>query len=155
MQHRWTTASTMNTVTHDAGGPEWLDLPIAGYTVGVGLDEDMPVEERLDPAWLLQSICLPDETDIGRRLEPFVEFIDPLGQILFADTPEKEDDGELYAPQESGFTPLTLMLPWEYIWYTVPGAYTFTVRWNGRRTTREIGRFPLILTGLEGGARDE
>ena len=32
MQHLWTAATTTDTVTHDAGEPEWLDLPITGYT---------------------------------------------------------------------------------------------------------------------------
>ena len=141
----------MDTVSHDAAGPEWLDLPITGYTVRASLGEEFPVEEKLAPAWLLQSSWLPDETDIGRSPVPFVEFIDALGEILFADRPETIDDGELYSPQAFGSVPMTFDLPWEYVWYTVPGAYTFTVRWVGSRTTREVGRFSLMMEHLEGG----
>ena len=151
MQHLWTAITTMDTVTHDAGGPEWLDLPITGYIVRARLGEETPVEEKLEPAWLLQSSWLPDETDIGRNLIPFVEFIDPLGEILFADTPETVDEGEVYSPQAFSSVPMTFDLPWEVVWYTVPGAYTFTVRWSGSRTTREVGRFSLIMEHLEGG----
>ena len=152
MQHLWTAITTMDTVTHDAGGPEWLDLPITGYTVRASLGDEVPVEEKLDPVWLLRSNWLPDETDIGRRLVPFVEFIDPLGEILFADTPETVDEGEVYSPQAFSSVPMTFELPWEYVWYTVPGAYTFTVRWSGSRTTREVGRLSLMMEHLEGGA---
>ena len=155
MQHLWTTATTMKTVTYDAGQPEWLDLPITGYTVRASPGDDTLAEERLDPAWLLRSNWLPDEADIGRRLEPFVEFIDPLGEILFADTPETVDESELYSPQPFSIAPMTLNLPWIYVWYTVPGAYTFTVRWVGSRATREVGRFSLMIEHLEGGATYE
>ena len=151
MQHLWTAATTTDTVTHDAGEPEWLDLPITGYTVRAKFGEDMIAEERLDPPWQLRSRWLPDETDLGRQLEPFAEFIDPLGEILFADTPEREAGRDVYSPLVLNIVPFTLELPWEYVWYTVPGAYTFTVRWVGSRTTREVGRFSLMMEHLEGG----
>ena len=62
MKHIWTTITTHNTVTHDAGAPEWLDLPLSDFVVDVSPDiEELPFLQELDPPWLIQSKWLIDE----------------------------------------------------------------------------------------------
>ena len=47
----------MDTVTHDAAGPEWLDLPITGYTVRASLGEEVPfMNDKLTPKQLRQLL---------------------------------------------------------------------------------------------------
>ena len=156
MRHLWTTVTTEDTVTHDAGAPEWLDLPLRDFVVRATPDfEDLPLEQELDPPWLLQSKWLIDEIDVGCPLMPVVEFRDPLGITLYNEMPSLNTSEEAYTPQELTSVPMMLDLWWRHIWYTVPGAYAFIVRWVGSRATREAGQVSIIMTESNNGGNDE
>ena len=147
MRHLWTTVTTHETVTHDAGAPEWLDLPLSDFVVqSTPEPEQLPLIQELDPAWLLQSRWLIDEVDVGLHLVPIVEFRDPVGITLY---------NEALSPQELSSEPVRIDLPWERTWYTFPGAYTFIVRWVGSSASRDSGRFSLIMTEPMSGGSDE
>ena len=156
MRHLWTTATTENTVTHDAGAPEWLDLPLEEFVVHATPDlDELPMIQELDPPWLLQSRWLIDEIDVGRSLLPIVEFRDPLGITLYNGVPTFDISEEVFTPQAFTTVPMMLSLKWGYVWYTVPGAYTFIVRWVGSPATRETGQFSMIMTESNSGGNDE
>ena len=147
MRHLWTTVTTENTVTHDAGEPEWLDLPLTDYVVGEwqGPDE-LPQRIELDIAWLIQSRWLMEEADVGRPMAPIIEYRDPLGFTLHNEPLTREGSEDLFVSQESSAVPLFVSLSWKYTWYTVPGVYTFIVRWVGSPATRETGQFSILVT---------
>ena len=156
MRHLWTTATTENTVTHDAGAPEWLDLPLKDFVVHATPDiEELPLVQELDPPWWLQSKWLIDEIDVGCPLMPIVEFRDPLGFTLYNEPLTEDSSEEVFIPQEYTTVPLLMVLPLKYTWYTVPGVYTFIVRWVGSRATREAGHFSIIMTESNSGGNDE
>ena len=156
MRHLWTTVTTENTVTHDAGEPEWLDLPLTDYVVGESLDlEELPQREELDTAWLIQSRWLMEEADLERPMVPIIEYRDPLGITLHNEPLTQEGSEELFIFQESSVVPLSMSLRWKSTWYTVPGLYTFIVRWVGSPATRETGRFSILISESDRGADDE
>lgn len=155
VRHLWTTVTTEDTVTHDAGAPEWLDLPLKDFVVNATPDiEELPLSQELDPPWLLQSRWLIDEIDVGRPLLPIVEFRDPLGITLYNDVPTLDTSEEAFTPQEFTTVPMMLDLRWRHVWYTVPGVYTFIVRWAGSPATRETGQFCIIMTESDNGGSD-
>lgn len=147
LRHLWTTVTTENTVTHDAGEPEWLDLPLTDYVVPglLGL-EDLPLRVELETPWLLQSRWLMEEADVGRPLVPIIEYRDPLGFALYSEPLRQEGTDELFMSQESTAVPLFMSLRWKNTWYTVLGLYTFIVRWAGSPANRETGRFSLLIS---------
>ncbi|MCY3918089.1 MAG: hypothetical protein OXG49_18960 [Chloroflexi bacterium] len=148
--------TTVDTVTSDAGEPEWLDLPLTDFVLPAFIDFDsLPVEFELDPAWLILSKWMLDEVDVGRPLMPNVEIRDPLGVTLYNATPVLSSFGNVVTPQEFTTIPILLDLSWNYMWYTVPGIYTFFVRWMGSRATRENGKFSMNITDFSMGARHE
>ncbi len=156
MRHLWTTVTTENTVTHDAGEPEWLDLPLTDFVVDATPEiDELPLVRELDPPWLLLSRWLIDEIDVGRPLLPLVEFRDPLGFTLYSEVVTLDRSEEGIAPREFTTVPLMLTLNWRHVWYTVPGVYTFSVRWAGSPATREAGQTSLIISDLEDGVDDE
>ena len=156
MKHIWTTITTYNTVTHDAGAPEWLDLPVSDFVVDVSPDiEELPFLQELDPPWLIQSKWLIDEIDMGRPLLPILEFRDPLGITLYNEVQTLNNSASLFIPQEFTAVPITLTVNWGQLWYTVAGVYEIIVRWAGSPVTRESGQFSIIITEPEGGGNDE
>ena len=156
MRHLWTTVTTKDTVIHDAGAPEWLDLPLGDFVVPTTPEiGELPVEQELDPALLIQSKWLIDEIDVGRPLMPIVEFRDPLGFTLYNDVPALSSFEDTFIPQDFTTVPILLDLTWSYIWYTVPGLYSFIVRWAGSSATREAGQFSMNITeSISGGSDD-
>ncbi len=156
MKHIWTTITTHNTVTHDAGAPEWLDLPLSDFVVDVSPDiEELPFLQELDPPWLIQSRWLIEDIDVGRPLLPILEFRDPLGFTLFNEVQMLDGAADAFTLQESSNVSTMLMLDWRHVWYTVPGAYEIIVRWAGSPATRESGQFSIIITEPEGGGNNE
>ncbi len=122
MRHLWTTVTTENTVTHDAGEPEWLDLPLTDFVVDATPEiDELPLARELDPPWLLLSRWLIDEIDVGRPLLPLVEFRDPLGFTLYSEVVTLSNTEGAFTPRE--FTTITVMLTlnWRNVWYIVPG----------------------------------
>ena len=113
------------------------------------------MEVNLDPAWLILSNWLLDEVDVGRPLMPNVEIRDPLGVTLYNDAPALSSFNNVIVPIEFTTVPLLLDLYWNSLWYTVPGPYTFIVRWTGSRATRDKGQFALNIYGMGNGARHE
>lgn len=156
MRHLWTTVTTENTVTHDAGEPEWLDLPLTDFVVHVVPDfDEIPLVQELDPPWLLQSKWLIDEIDVGHELLPLVEFRDPLGITLYNEIVSVNNSEDAFNPREFTTVPTMLTLNWAHVWYTVPGMYTIIVRWVGSPAARESGQFSMIITESELGVNDE
>jgi len=156
VRHLWTMVTTERTVTQDAGEPEWLDLPLEDFVVPASLDAvERPAELMLDPSWLIQSKWLLDEVDVGRPLMPIVEFRDPLGVTLYSGVPALGGFEDAIIPREFSAVPIMLDLSWIYIWYTVPGPYTFIVRWTGSPATRDTGQFSMNITHIGSGASHE
>lgn len=156
MRHLWTMVTTVNTVTSDAGEAEWLDLPLSDFVLPASVDLDsLPVEYELDPAWLILSKWMLDEVDVGRPLLPIVEFRDPLGVTLYNRPPALSSFNDSVIAREFSTVPIMLDLSWISIWYTVPGPYTFIVRWTGSPATRETGQFSMNITDFRSGASHE
>ena len=156
MKHLWTTVTTANTVTHDAGQPEWLDLPLTDFVVDATPEiDDLPLVQALDPPWLLQSRWLLDEIDVGRPLLPLVEFRDPLGFTLYDEAVTLIDTEGAFTPREFSTVPVMFTLNWRHVWYSVPGVYTFNARWTGSPANREAGQSSIIITDPEDGVNDE
>ncbi|MCY3979053.1 MAG: hypothetical protein OXG23_13215 [Chloroflexi bacterium] len=146
MRHLWTTVTTEHTVTHDAGEPEWLDLPIDDFVIPSTPDvEQLPVLYELDPPWQLRSKWMMDEGDIGYLLVPLVEFRDPLGVTLFQEEATLERAEELQYPVTVTTEAYMVGHRFRDLWYTLPGLYTLIVRWVGSPATRETGRFSLFI----------
>ena len=138
--------TTERTVTHDAGEPEWLDLPLSDFVVPSPLEDDeLPVLRELDPAWQLRSKWMMDEGDIGYMLVPLVEFRDPLGVTLFQEEASLERSEELQFPLTLTAESYIVNQKIPDLLYTLPGLYTFIVRWVGSPATRETGRFSLLI----------
>lgn len=156
MRHLWTTVTTEHTVTHDSGEPEWLDLPLDDFVLPASANLDtLPMEFKLDPAWLILSKWLIDEIDVGRPLIPILEIRDPLGVTLYNQAPALSGFSDAVIPREFSTVPIVLNLSWLYIWYTVPGLYSFIVRWTGSPASREAGRFSMNITDIGRGASHE
>lgn len=156
MRHLWTTVTTEHTVSHDAGEPEWLDLPMSDYVLPTSANlHALPLEHQLDPAWLIRSKWMIDEVDVGVPLAPIIEYRDPLGVTLYNQVPNLSSFEDAVISREYTTVPIVLDLSWTYIWYTVPGLYTFIIRWTGSRATRETGQFALNITDLGSGASHE
>lgn len=146
MRHLWTTVTTEHTVSHDAGQPEWLDLPLDDYVVPRAPDEDeLPTLYELDPPWQLRSRWMMDEGDIGYLLVPLVEYRDPLGVTLFQEEATLERSEELQFPQIVTTESYMVNHRFRELWYTLPGLYAFLVRWVGSPATRETGWFSLLI----------
>lgn len=146
MRHLWTTVTTEHTVSHDAGQPEWLDLPLDDYVVPRAPDEDeLPILYELDPPWQLRSRWMMDEGDIGYLLVPLVEYRDPLGVTLFQEEATLERSEELQFPQALTTESYMVSHRFRELWYTLPGLYTYSVRWVGSPATRENGLFSLLI----------
>lgn len=146
VRHLWTTVTTERTVTHDAGEPEWLDLPLDDFVVPRAPDVDeLPAIYEPEPAWQLRSKWMMDEGDIGYLLVPLVEYRDPLGVTLFQEEAEFERSDELQFPQNLTSQPYMVGQKFHELWYTLPGLYTFIVRWVGSPATRETGQFSLLI----------
>lgn len=146
MRHLWTSVTTEHTVTHDAGVPEWLDLPLEDFVVlSTPADDELPVMIELDPPWQLRSKWKMDEGDIGYLLVPLVEVRDPLGVTLFQREATLERADELQFPQILTTESYMVNQRFRELWYTLPGLYTFIVRWVGSPATRETGRFSLLI----------
>lgn len=156
MRHLWTTVTTEHTVTHDAGTPEWLDLPLDDFVIPAAPETgEYPLELELDPAWLIQSKWLIDEIDVGLPLLPVVELRDPLGFTLYNQAPALSGFNDIVIQREFSTVPIVLNLSWIHIWYTVPGLYSFIVRWTGSPATREAGQFSMNITDIGSGANHE
>lgn len=146
MRHLWTTVTTEHTITHDAGEPEWLDLPLDDFVVPSTPDvEELPVLFELDPPWQLRSKWMMDEGDIGYLLVPLVEFRDPLGVTLFQEEATLERAEELQYLLTVTTEAYMVGHRFRDLWYTLPGLYTLFVRWVGSPATRETGRLSLFI----------
>ena len=99
MRHLWTTVTTEHTVTHDAGEPEWLDLPL-----------------------------------------------DDLGFTLYNEEIKLGSAEEFYMPLDFTSEPVFAIHRLDQLWYTLPGLYTFNVRWMGSPACREVGQFSMIIS---------
>jgi len=108
----------------------------------------LPVEYELDPAWLIQSKWMVDAVDVRRPLMPNVEIRDPLGITLYNEAPALSSFENAIIPHEYTAVPILLELSWSYLWYTVPGPYTFIVRWTGSHACRETGQFSMNITNI-------
>lgn len=146
MRHLWTTVTTERTVTQDAGEPEWLDLPLEDFVVPRAPDVDeLPALYELDPPWQLRSKWMMDEGDIGYLLVPLVEYRDPLGVTLFQGEATFDRSEELQYPHTVTVESYMAEHRFRNLWYTLPGLYTFIVRWVGSPATRETGQFSLLI----------
>ncbi len=156
MRRLWTTITTEHTVTHDAGEPEWLDLPLSDFVLPTSANLDaLPVEYEPDPAWLILSKWLIDEVDVGYPLLPTVEYRDPLGFTLYMENISFDASDDFYTPLEFTSDPVVLVHRLEKLGYTYSGLYTFIVRWAGSHATREVGQFSITITASESGGYDE
>lgn len=86
-----------------------------------------------------------DEGDIGYLLAPLVEYRDPLGVTLLQEEATLERSAELQFPQSVTTEAYMVSHRLRSLWYTLPGLYTFVVRWVGSPATRESGRFSLLI----------
>ena len=146
VRHLWTTITTEHTVTHDAGQPEWLDLPLEDYALRApSLSDELPLLHELDPPWQLRSRWMMEEGDIGYLLVPLVEYRDPLGVTLFQEEAVFARSEELRFPQNLTSQPYMVGQKFPELWYTLPGLYTFIIRWVGSPATRETGQFSLLI----------
>lgn len=156
MRHLWTVVTSADTFTHDAGAPEWLDIPGSEYLVPSPNGETNAMEVPLDPIWYVASTWVVDEDDIGRQLFIVVRYFDPGNRMLYA-APLERRNGEVHFSPEPGmdgtYIPLTVQFP--SIWYTEPGRYTFEVQCLDSLATLELGRFSVMLTHLNGGGDNE
>ncbi len=149
MRHLWTMVTTENTVTSDAGAPEWLDLPLEDFIVTSMPDVDeLPFLYELDSPWQLRSKWMMDEGDIGYLLVPLVEYRDPLGVTLFQEEATLDRSDELQFPQTLISESYMVEQEFPELWYTLPELYTFVIRWVGSPATREIGQFSLLIEEL-------
>lgn len=156
MRHLWTMVTTANTVTSDAGEPEWLDLPLSDFVLPASVDLDsLPMEYELDPAWLILSKWMLDEVDVGFPLVPLVEIRDPLGYTLYYEIPALYSSGGAFIPREFSTIPILLDVSWNHLMYTGAGTYTFIVRWTGSPETREASQFALTITEPIAGGSNE
>ena len=146
MRHLWTTVTTEQTVTHDAGEPEWLDLPLDDFVVpDTPAVDELPILHELDPPWQIRSKWIMDEGDIGYMLVPLIEYRDPLGVILFQEEATMDRSEQLQSPATMTSESFMVNQRFPSLWYTLPGLYTFSVRWVGSPATRETGRFSLLI----------
>ena len=145
MRHLWTTATTGHTVTHDAGEPEWLDLPVQGFVIEGDLPDERPVVKELNPPWHVLTCWQLEPEDVGQALFADLEIRGPTNFMLHF-TPLKMPDGGEFLYVDV-FRPTTLILPYELdeIMYTVDGVYTVTVEWTGSVATRDRGEFALHI----------
>jgi len=156
VRHLWTMVTTEQTVTSDAGEPEWLDLPLSDFVLPESLNlEQRPVELTLDPAWLIMSKWLLDEIDVGVPLVPIVEIRDPLGYTLYNEIPALFSFEGALIPREFSTIPILLDVSWNHLLYTRAGRYTFFVRWTGSPATRETGEFALTIAEPMGGGNND
>ena len=156
MRHLWTTITTEQTVTHDAGEPEWLDLPLDDFVIPSTPDiEELPVLYELDTPWQLRSKWMMDELDLGFALVPAVEYRDPLGFTLYNEEINLGASEDFYMPLEYTSVPVFAVHRINQLWYTLPGLYTFIVRWLGSPATREVGLFSMMITDPSFGGYDE
>jgi hypothetical protein len=117
--------------------------------------EAMPILYELDTPWQLRSKWVMDELDVGFALAPTVEYRDPLGFTLYNDEIMLNDTEEFYMPLELTAEPIFAAHRIKQLWYSLPGLYTFIVRWLGSPATREVGRFSMMITDPSFGGYDE
>ena len=84
-------------------------------------------------------------------LLPAVELRDPIGITLYNDVPALNTLERHILPHEFTTVPVMYELRWRQIWYTVPGIYTFIIRWIGSPATREFGQFSIMMTESNSG----
>ena len=156
MRHLWTALTTADTFTHDAGAPEWMDVPHGWIDIPTRDAETNVVKVELDPIWYVATSWVVDAADIGRQLFVVVRYFDPGNKMLYA-VPMTQPNGEVYFTPELGMDGniVRISAPWESIWYTEPGRYTFEVLWLGNLATREVGRFSILLRSLNEDEDDE
>ena len=72
---------------------------------------------------------------------------DRLGVTLFQEEASVGVASEVLQYQPEPFTTESYMVVMEFqdLWYTLPGLYTFIVRWVGSPATRETGRLSLFI----------
>ena len=156
MRHLWTVVTTANTVTHDAGVPEWLDVPASQFIVPPPSTETDVMEVELNPTWYLATSWAVEADDIGRQLYVAVRYFDPGNRLLHA-VPLMPSNGEVYFTPEPDMvgSDVPITAEWGSIWYTEPGRYTFEIQWLNSLATREVGRFSVMLTHLNGEVSNE
>ncbi len=149
MRHLWTTATSEQTVTHDAGEPEWLDLPVQGYVFRGELPDERPAVQALNPKWLLLTCWQFELDDVGKRLYADMFFKDPNGNVLLASPLDPPDDEDYLSTNEYAPEPFILPIELEEIGYTIDGVYTYRIEWSGSSATRDIGEFSLYISHKE------
>ena len=76
---------------------------------------------------------------------PHLEIRDPLGVTLIQEEATLERSEELRFPQILNTESYMVNQRIRKLWYTLPGLYTFLVRWVGSPATRETGQFSLLI----------
>lgn len=141
MLHLWSLATWNMEITHDAGGPEWIDAPLTNYRLGRldtggphSFDGEMwtvrlPQPLHLLTAWHMDEYC--------EHL--YLTCIDPRGITLRKILREVEVQEDLPKTHLTG-------LPLNHLWYTVDGAYTFTFAYlYGGLPYQHFGSFRIML----------
>ena len=140
MSRLWTTVTSEQTITHDAGEPEWLDLPLEDHALRApSLSDDLPLLRRLDPTWLVRSKWMMDEGDIGHLVMPLVEYRDPLGVTLYQEEAVFERSEVLQFPRSLTTEPYMANENFRNLRYAILGLYTLC-RSLGRQSSHERNR---------------
>ena len=145
MRHLWTTATTQDTVTHDAGEPEWLDLPVQGFVIEGDLPDERPVVKALDPPWHVLTCWQMELEDVGMDLDAVLRFKDPFGIQLFASPLDPESVADVLSTYEFSPIPVILSFELDEIGYTFNGIYRLSIEWSGSFATRDVGEFSLYI----------
>ena len=145
MRHLWTTATSEQTITHDAGEPEWLDLPVQGFVLRGELPEERPFMQALIPKWQVLTCWQMDLDDVAKNLYANMLLRDPVGNVLLAGPLDYRDDKDFFSENEYYPDPIIMPIELESIAYTIDGVYTFRIEWAGSYATRDIGEFSLYI----------
>lgn len=142
MLHLWSMATWGLQITHDAGMPEWIDMPVTNWTIanlssneGHSFDGEkwtirLPETLHLLSAWYMDELC--------EHL--YISCIDPRGITLQKILDELEVQENLPRIHIAG-------IPLTHLWYTVDGFYTFTFAYfYGGLPYQHYGSFRIMLT---------
>lgn len=145
MLHLWSMATWGLQITHDAGMPEWIDMPVTNWTInhlssseGHSFDGErwvirLPKTSHLLTAWYMDELC--------EHL--YFTCIDPRGITLHKVLDELQVQENLPRINIAG-------IPLTHLWYTVDGFYTFTFTYfYGGLPYQHTGSFRFMLARKE------